>query len=202
MKPLSALSAPLSMKPMHARIVKPLALVLALALAPVAPVMAASQSQAVQFAKGASSATINGVVKGYDTMDYRLRANAGQTMSASMKASHEAAYFNVLPPGSKDVAIHIGSTSGNQFTGTLPSDGDYKVRLYLMRSAARRNEKADYTLSVSITGAASGDAKVPGTNYHATGSVPCSATTMSTTRSIRSPVNSLCRIALSRLPSC
>jgi hypothetical protein len=58
-------------------------------------------------------------------------------------------------------------------------DGDYTVRVYLMRSAARRNEKANYTLEVGITGdamgaAPSGDAKVAGTPYHATGKVPCS----------------------------
>ena len=51
-----------------------------------------------------------------------------------------------------------------------------------MRSAARRSETADYTLTVGITGSASansgsapaGDAKVKGTPYHATGKVPCS----------------------------
>lgn len=36
--------------------------------------------------------------------------------------------------------------------GTLPVDGDYTVRVYLMRSAARRNETAEYTLTVGITG--------------------------------------------------
>jgi len=44
-----------------------------------------------------------------------------------------------------------------------------------MRSAARRNETANYTLSVGITGRA--DAKVAGTPYHATGNVPCSVGT-------------------------
>jgi len=53
-----------------------------------------------------------------------------------------------------------------------------------MRNAARRNEAANYTLTVAITGGAAsasslgaapaGDAKVRGTPYHATGHVPCS----------------------------
>jgi hypothetical protein len=51
--------------------------------------------------------------------------------------------------------------------------------VYLMRSAARRNEKANYTLAVGITGgqkavAAPRDTKVAGTQYHATGNIPCS----------------------------
>ena len=49
----------------------------------------------------------------------------------------------------------------------------------MMRSAARRNEVANYRLEISITGAgeraatSSRDAKVAGTNYHATGDIPC-----------------------------
>ena len=109
-------------------------------------------TQAVQFAKGNSSATIEGTVKGYQTIDYTLRARAGQNMKVALKTSNGANYFNVLPPGSNDAAIFIGSSDGNDWAGVLPADGDYKVRVYLMRSAARRNEVANYALTVSITG--------------------------------------------------
>ena len=143
----------------------------------------AIESRPLQFAKGASSATVKGSLAGDKTIDYTLRARAGQTMSVTLKTSNAANYFNVLPPGSKDVAIFVGSTSGNEWTGALPADGDYAIRVYLMRSAARRNETASYTLTVGITdGAAAsalgaapaGDAKVKGTPYHATGQLPCS----------------------------
>jgi len=140
------------------------------------------ETRPLQFAKGASSASVKGSLKGYNTIDYKLRAKAGQTMSVSLKTSNTANYFNVLPPGSVDVAIFVGSTSGNEWTGSLPSDGEYSIRVYLMRSAARRNETANFTLTVGISGAASSDlgaapasdAKVKGTPYHATGQVPCS----------------------------
>jgi hypothetical protein len=142
------------------------------------------ESRPLQFSKGASSTTVKGSLKGGKTIDYKLRAKAGQTMSVTLKTSNGANYFNVLPPGSTGEAIFVGSTSGNEWTGALPSAGEYTVRVYLMRSAARRNETADYTLSVGITGSASasaalgaapaGDAKVKGTPYHATGQVPCS----------------------------
>jgi hypothetical protein len=80
--------------------------------------------------------------------------------------------------------VFIGSTEGNRWTGLLAADGEYTIRVYLMRSAARRNETANYTLTVGITGSATAspalgaapasDAKVKGTPYHATGQVPCS----------------------------
>jgi hypothetical protein len=61
----------------------------------------------------------------------------------------------------------------------LPADGDYKVRVYLMRNAARRNEASDYTLTISVTGAPlaptskAKDAVLPGTPYHASAPVTC-----------------------------
>ena len=140
------------------------------------------ESRPLQFAKGASSATVKGSLKGDQTIDYKLRAKGGQTMNVALKTGNAANYFNVLPPGSKDVAIFVGSTGGNEWTGPLPADGEYTIRVYLMRSAARRNESARYTLTVGITGSAAaaagvapaGDAKVKGTPYHAAGQVPCS----------------------------
>jgi hypothetical protein len=142
------------------------------------------ESRPLQFAKGTSSATVKGSLKGDKTIDYKVRAKAGQSMSVTLKTSNAANYFNVLPPDSKDVAIFIGSTGGSEWSGPLPADGEYTIRVYLMRSAARRNEAASYTLTVGITGSAAasaglgaapaGDAKVKGTPYHATGQVPCS----------------------------
>ena len=146
---------------------------------------AAIETRPIQFAKGASSATVKGTIKGDQTVDYTVRARAGQTMSVKLVTRNGANYFNVLPPGSDDVAIFVGSSDGNQWSGALPADGEYKVRVYLMRSAARRNESASYTLTVGVTGGASAaatpalgqapssDAKVPGTRYHATGPLPC-----------------------------
>ena len=75
--------------------------------------------------------------------------------------------------------MFIGSVKGNQYEGILPASGDYKIRVYLMRSAARRKEVAHYRLEMIVQNAPKGqapvgDAKVAGTNYHATGKVPCS----------------------------
>jgi len=132
----------------------------------------------VQFKASKIGTTAKGSIKGREIVDYRLKAKAGQQMTVSLSTSNLSNYFNVQPTGS-ETALFIGSTSGNSWSGTLPKDGDYTVRVYLMRSAARRNEKARYTLSIDISGGGLGkapasDAKVPGTPYHATGKVPCS----------------------------
>lgn len=128
--------------------------VLALLWLAISPLVEAGEmkTRAVQFAKGHSSVTIKGKIKGYEAIDYTLRAKAGQTLSVTLKTGNGANYFNVLPPGRNDAAIYVGSTGGNEWTGALPADGEYKLRVYLMRSAARRNETASYTLTVGITG--------------------------------------------------
>ena len=130
----------------------------------------------VQFKKGTSSVSLNDQIVGYQTVDYTLVAKSGQTMKVDLISKHLATYFNVIVPSEENVAIFIGQTTGNSCELNLPEDGKYKIRVYMMRSAARRNEKANYTLNISITGdpTLSGDAKVAGTPYHATGILSCS----------------------------
>jgi len=135
-----------------------------------------TRTQRVQFKPGVKSATIKGSIKGYQTVDYALNARKGQTMNVSMATKHGGTYFNILAPGETEVAMFNGSINGNQYEGTLSKSGDYKIRVYMMRSAARRNEVANYRLEmiVSTPGTSGADVKVPGTNYNATGNVPCS----------------------------
>ena len=136
------------------------------------------RQEKVQFAKGASSAIIKGQLKGDAMVDYVVRAAAGQTLSVKLQKTNAQNYFNVMPPGSTGSAMFVGD-SGENYTGVLPADGDYIVRVYLMRPAARRGEISNYTLTVGASGkafapiAASKDALVPGTSYHASAKIRC-----------------------------
>lgn len=137
----------------------------------------------VQFKKGESAATIKGNLRGDQIVDYKLRASAGQSLVVALKSSNPSAYFNVLPEDS-DAALFVGSTSGNRFEAELPDDGVYTIRVYLVRSAARRNEGAIYTLDVAVAGepggaVASADTSAAGNagpaTWDAEGKVKCSA---------------------------
>jgi len=138
-----------------------------------------TRSQTVQFAKGATSAQLRGSIKGNASVDYKIDARAGQTLSVTMKPSNASNYFNINPPGSDGDAMFIGSSRGAEAKVMLPTDGTYVVRVYLMRNAARRNETSNYTLTVGVTGkalpplAASKDALIPGTKFHASAQVAC-----------------------------
>ena len=164
-----------------ATICRSAAAALALLLAGHPPLAAqAPEKRPVQFPKGGSGVTLTGTIKGSQTIDYTLRAQAGQVMAVSFKPSNASAYFNVMAPGSTGEAIFIGSTSGNEYSGDLAASGEYTIRVYLMRNAARRNETANYQLDVRVTGGPKKPApETPGnagpTKWDASGSVKCSA---------------------------
>ncbi|CCG40766.1 SH3 domain-containing protein [Magnetospirillum molischianum] len=134
--------------------------------------------ETIRFTEGTSSTTIRRRIKGREYVDYLLRAKAGQTLEASLTASNGQNYFNINPPGT-DVSMFVGSMSGDHVKRVIPDDGDYTVRVYLMRPAARRNESSDYTLRLSLTGKpftarpASSDALIDGTPFHAAATLSC-----------------------------
>ena len=138
------------------------------------------RTEAVRFDAGASGTRIEASLKGDETVQYLLRASEGQQMTVVMTTDSDAAYFNVFEPGKEpgeDEAMFIGSTAGSGFEGSLPASGEYMIQVYQMRSAARREEMAAYTLEISIVGELGPrpyDAKVAGTDFHATGLLSCS----------------------------
>jgi hypothetical protein len=100
----------------------------------------------VHFAKGTTGSTIKGHVKGYDTVNYKLGAKAGQSMGVGLKS--KKAFFTIIAPG-KEV-IFNGTIKGNSYLDTLPTSGTYTIQVYLMRNEARRGTNAPYTLEIGI----------------------------------------------------
>jgi hypothetical protein len=149
----------------------PLALLLLVAVSgPSARAAGEIRIERVHLAKGATSAVVEGTIVGYQAVDYVLGAAQGQHMNVSMATNKTATYFNILAPGETEVAFFNGSTSENQYEGVLPGTGDYRIRVYMMRSAARRNEKANYRLEMIVTGkphaSATGTAPAAGKSEH------------------------------------
>ncbi len=145
------------------------------------------RTERIQFKPGTSGTVVEGSIAGYETVDYALNAREGQYMNVSMATDKTSNYFNILMPGENEEAMFNSSMGENQFEGVLPKSGDYKIRVYMMRSAARENEVANYRLEMTIaeaedksstsSGSSDSDALVEGTNYNATGNIPCTMTT-------------------------
>lgn len=110
-----------------------------------------TRTERVLFKRGSSGTVINDQLKGYEVVDYQLNAAAGQHMSVVLATDNTSNYFTVTAPGATD-ALYDGTSSGDHFAATLPTSGDYILRVFLMRNAARRHETAHYSLTIDITG--------------------------------------------------
>ncbi|MBB3223624.1 hypothetical protein [Pseudoduganella umbonata] len=91
--------------------------------------------------------TLRGKIRGYGTAEYKVLLRQGQDLTVGLKTNSLSNYFNITAPGAQE-ALFNGSINGLDYRGKVEQDGEYTVNVYLMRNAARRNERASYTLSV------------------------------------------------------
>jgi hypothetical protein len=122
-----------------------------------APVFAADAPcrQEVQFAKSASSVSIDGQIKGYDYCDYIVRAAKDQGLRVALRGKNrnrvEAVLFGPLERGLSDNEPVV-----------LPETGPYTVRVLMPRTFARRGRSASYRLRIQIDPAAADSAGAHG----------------------------------------
>jgi len=108
----------------------------------------------VKFEPGNYGAMVSGAIAGQEYIDYKLGAKGGQKMFAELSLIDSngdgSVYFNILPPGSSDVAIYNSSMDGNSTTITLPEDGTYTIRVYLMGNDEDTGKTSGFNLDLSI----------------------------------------------------
>lgn len=110
--------------------------------------VAAQAKQRVSFARGASSASVRGTVRGYAYRDYVIGASAGQTLDVKVSSKNTYTVFTVFQPAGDNLE---GATEMDEFSGQLPTSGDYVVRVAMMRAGARRpGAVSNFSLTVSI----------------------------------------------------
>jgi hypothetical protein len=149
-----------------------------------------ARTERVKFAHGSSSASISDQIEGEEYVVYKLRAKNGQFLRVNLSADNENTDFNIYIPGRGpgDEALYNSATGGKrEYYGQLYKNGEHSISVFQNRNAARKGRVSNYDLFVEITdgpnpdgGATSSgsdmshDAKVPGTDFHATGPIACS----------------------------
>lgn len=101
----------------------------------------------VRFARGSTSSMVRGSVSGFKYVDYIVGARGGQTMSVKLNSASSYVSFVVFDGRMQNIE---GATEQTDWSGELPSNGNYRVRVLLPRSAARRGTSASYSLRISI----------------------------------------------------
>ena len=92
---------------------------------------------------------LRGRISGFDTKDYILPGKAGQTMALLLETSNRYAYFTLSADNGRRLA---GETK--QWSGKLPGNGFYRIRVVLKGVEAKRGGVADYMISVEVFEAA------------------------------------------------
>lgn len=104
--------------------------------------------QRVQFKRGTHSCTVTGRVKGYAYKDFIMRARAGETMILKLNPDNPATNLVLYSVNGKPTEY----PETQEWTGILPENGEYVVRVFMSRAEARRQESvSNFSLYVFIT---------------------------------------------------
>ena len=125
---------------MRIRTVALLVITLALVIAPVNNASAQTKKVNISFRSGTSGGTYSNSLTGYATVDFYLKAKDGQTLSARLSSPNTFLYFNVLSGSGDGEAVADSAREVTKWSGQLPADGTYVIRVFLVRAEARRNK--------------------------------------------------------------
>ena len=109
----------------------------------------------IRFKPGGTSTTINGTVRGDEYIDYVVNARGGQKMVVSLAVTgtngHGSADFNILPAGQDYGGPYTGSSDDDRRAEiTVPHDGDWAIRVYLMGNDRDAGKTVGYSIDVYI----------------------------------------------------
>ena len=91
-----------------------------------------------------------GIVEGYDTKKYQIKAESKQVLHVIMKS--EGTYFNVYSPykTKEDDALFVGKSQGKDFKGVLSRDGLYMIQVYLKTDEAENQVKRIFEMHIEL----------------------------------------------------
>lgn len=93
-----------------------------------------------------------GRMEGRAVVDYVVAGSAGERLEVTLERTSRFLFFNVMPPGDGAALFAgAGAIEPERWSGVLPEDGSYTIRLFLMPNAARRSEESSYALRFHMT---------------------------------------------------
>lgn len=126
-------------------------LTVAMVMAGASNIVAQTKKINVKFRPGTSSATLQNTVTGYGSADFYVKASGGQEMSAKLTSSNKGLYFLIIRDPANAEAIADDARDATSWSGELPEDGTYIIRVFLVRAEARRNKTpVKFSLRIGI----------------------------------------------------
>lgn len=109
-------------------------------------------SERVIFRQGNPVAVVKGrlVAPHRAEYEYILNARAGDTLEIELLTDFPLIYYKVLRPESDRPWVNTAGTGDLKWSGTLPADGEYRVRVYLLRWASLVDEVAKFRVRFAL----------------------------------------------------
>jgi len=102
-------------------------------------------AQRITFAPGTSAANVGGRVQGAQSRDYLLNAGTGQRLTTSITGNSQFLQVQIFAPNGTN--LYTGSRN---WSGVLPSTGDYRVRVRLVPEEQKPGASGEYSLTIAI----------------------------------------------------
>jgi hypothetical protein len=110
-------------------------------------------SERISFKQGCGRASARGHLIGphRSELDYIVIAKAGQTLEVELLTDFPEVYYNLLGPrGDEKPIVNTSRTGDRKWSGALSESGEYRVRVYLLRRAARAGTTASFKLRFAM----------------------------------------------------
>lgn len=111
-------------------------------------VSADDPTQRIVFAPDQKSIVMKGGVTGYRSLRYLMYAQTGQVLTIAFTSTKKTLRYDVTQAGKR---LRDGSDGGfEDWTITVPADGDCAIDVYFKSSDAKKNADATFTLTISL----------------------------------------------------
>lgn len=87
---------------------------------------------------------------GFNEISYVVALREGQSLQVSLASNNISNCFDIYAPGATK-PFYVGGDSGSTHRMLARTAGDYTVKVFLLRLAARDNQSAQYTLELKLT---------------------------------------------------
>ena len=84
---------------------------------------------------------------GFEEVVYIVPLRQGQALRVSLSSSNISNCFDIYAP-EETKPVFVGGDSGNTYRLLARTTGEYRVKVYLLRLAARDDQSARYTLEL------------------------------------------------------
>jgi hypothetical protein len=105
----------------------------------------------VALAEGNAALNFEDENRDFEAVSYVVPLRQRQWLHVLLATDNASNCFDIHAPG-EPRPVYVGADSGNTCQLLAPTTGDYTVRVFLLRLAARDGQSARYTLELKLTG--------------------------------------------------